>query len=96
MPYPLVSRLPRWPSETSFRSDAGRRRLEELVEVGTEEADRDDDNDGDQGDHQSVLNFRGTALVAKAGHREVKLQKWSEHDGSYRGSATSPGTSSDH
>ena len=59
--------------------DAGSDVVEKSAQVGTEQSDRDDDDDGDQRNHEAVLNGRGAPVVPKAGDLETKLEQVSEH-----------------
>ena len=65
-------------------SDTGGGLAEETVEVGAECRDRDNDDDGDQGHHEAVLNGGGATVVPKAATVEPKCERSKVHSGSFQ------------
>jgi len=58
--------------------DAGSDVVEKSAQVGTEQSDRNDDDDGDQGNHQPVLDSSRATVVADLG---LDIDETREHFG---------------
>ena len=60
-------------------SDAVRDPAEQAVEVGTQRGDRENDDNGDEPDHETVLNSGGATVVAQSSGLDLKLDEARKH-----------------
>jgi len=61
--------------------DRGGDRVEQGAQLGTEQGDGSDDDDGDQRNHEPVLDGGGTTVAAKRSDLDLKLDESRKHVG---------------
>ena len=82
---------------SSLGLDADRDTVEQGAQVATEQGNRGDDDNGDQGNHEAILNRGGTTVVAHCDELGLELDETREHFGPLRRTGSkcqkgSPGT----